>query len=181
MRFLHLCVLTVALVQVLPAQTADQKDVPRKVEKLLGDNILDFLQNASRVEVYRIKTEQGKSSDEGISGYPIIATGKEKGKEFAGKLATTLLSEQTYFGEQAHCFTPGVAFRIWRAKDQDKDSLDVIICFHCTALHLVKRDERKRDVHHVDGAFGPDILPLLKLAKEAFPDDPEIQAIKETK
>jgi hypothetical protein len=181
MRFARLGVLTLFLVQVVPAHTADPKDVPKNVEKRLGDNLIDLLQNASRVEVFRISPEQSAKPGEGISGYPILATGKEKAKDFAGKLATVLLSENTYFGEQSRCFIPGVALRIWRPKEQDRDSVDVIICFKCSALHLVYRDERKRDVKHIDGAFGPDNRALLKLVKEAFPDDAEIQAIKETK
>jgi hypothetical protein len=107
-----------------------------------------------------------------------VATGKEKGKDFAKKLTSVLFNEKTYFGERAHCFTPGVVFRVWGGKELDKESVDVIVCFHCSALHLVARDERKRELKHVDGAFGPDIRPLLALAKEAFPDDPDIQAVK---
>src|SRR5437867_3817575 len=117
MRFMNAWMLCLVTLGVAAVHAADD-DVPKKVEKHIGSDTVDLLQEAARVEVFRIKPEQGAKSEEGISGYPITAAGKEQGKPFAARLATVLLQEKTYFGDQALCFTPGVAFRIWRPKDK---------------------------------------------------------------
>jgi hypothetical protein len=158
---------------------ADDSTKPsEKVKERLGDKTIAILRGATKVDVFRISPNMAKKDEEKqIGGYPITATGAEQKKEFAAKLAAVLLEEKTYFGQQARCFNPGVAFRLWK----DKESVDVVICFACTDLRLVSRDADGKEIKSTSGAFGPDIQPLLKLAKEAFPDDKEIQGIKEVK
>jgi hypothetical protein len=93
-----------------------------------------------------------------------------------------LLENATYFGDQAKCFEPGVAFRLWK----EKESVEVIICFHCANLKLTakggKADANDDDGIPKSGGFGGaegSYGRLAKLAKEAFPDDKHIQALKD--
>ena len=146
-----------------------------QVKKHLGEATIAVLQGATKVEAFRIEPEPEKLDGSLIGGYPIKATGKQQNKEFAARLTTVLLDEKTLFGRQAKCFEPGIAFRLWK----DKESVEVMICFDCKNLRLDTRNADGKQVKSTTGAFGPDIQPLLKLAKEAFPDDKEIQAIKE--
>ena len=137
--------------------------------------------------MFRIKPIKPDKPDErNIGGYTITATGREQPKEFADKLAEVLLSDKTYSGTQDRCFLPGVAFRLWADKKNwlwrdKKESADVLVCLGCMNLRLASHDADGKDLKSVTGAFGPDRVPLLKLAKEAFPDDKEIQAITEEK
>jgi hypothetical protein len=171
-----------ALSVVLAGTAREEKAVePSKNEvAFFGDEVLDFLKGATKVEAFRIKPE--KTDKEGVKtvgGYPITATGKEQGKDFAGKLRDVVMSKDTYEGRGAKCFEPGVAFRAWTDK---KESVEVIICFHCSNLALIAYDANgKAVVKDVFGAFGgtPSWTALVKLAKEAFPDDKEIQALPE--
>jgi hypothetical protein len=152
----------------------------KKVVGLLGDDVVGFLKGATKVEAFRIKPEKAdKEGVKTVGGYPITATGKEQGKEFAGKLLDVLFADATYEGRSARCFEPGVAFRAWTDK---KESVEVIICFKCSNLSVISHDANgKVKETRGGGGFGetPSWTALVKLAKEAFPDDKEIQALKE--
>ncbi len=174
-RFLAAVFTTLALGAISLLRADDPSKPTEKVNKHLGDYTIAILQSATKVEVFRVEPNKAeKPEDKQIGGYPIKATGTEQKKAFAAKLAAVLVDEKTLFGQQARCFTPGVAFRLWK----DKESVDVIICFACENLRLIARDADGKEIKNTSGAFGPDIQPLLKLAKEAFPDDKEIQGIK---
>jgi hypothetical protein len=137
---------------------------------------LRILQAASRVEAFRIKPRQEKAAARQIAGYPILASsGKEQGEAFAAALVKVLSDEKTWKGNSARCFNPGVAFRA----HGDKESVDIIICFACTNFRLYVNDATGKPVIQSSGAFGPRIAPLLGLAKRAFPDDKEIQGLRE--
>ena len=69
-------------------------------------------------------------------------------------------------------FDPGVAYRVWRGNE----SVVILICFHCDEVGIVadKTQPEEITIHSCD----PGRPALLKLAKEAMPDDKEIQALK---
>ena len=145
-----------------------------------GDRVVGIIAGATRVECFRVfpekpREEMGKE----CGGYPIISTGKEQPKEFAGKLAEIVLDEKTYDFEKAkRCeFTPGVGFRLWK----DKDWVDVVICFTCDELEIstIPPGEKERKSAHEDCDAAR--AALVKLAQAAFPDDDEIKKLKEKK
>jgi hypothetical protein len=76
------------------------------------------------------------------------------------------MKDETYFGGAYKCFEPGVGFRIWNGKE----SVDMTVCFICERFLL---GEAPGDFGGSPGIFGQ----LAKLAKEAFPDDKEIQGL----
>jgi hypothetical protein len=166
-------------VGVLAAAAADEPAAPSdKVKERLGDKAVGLLQGATRVEVFRVAPEEAKPGEKSVGGYRVAATGAEQKKEFAGRLTAVLLKDETYFGTQSRCFLPGVAFRLW---DEDKQSVDVVICFGCSNLRVIARDADGKEVKTAAGGFGPDKGALLKLAKEAFPDDRDIQGLTDEK
>jgi hypothetical protein len=171
--------LTVCL---LAAAKGAEKAPSKEVKERLGDKTVAILQGATRVEVFRIDPDVSAKGAKRIGGYAITATGKERDKEFTGKLADALLDDGTYFGDQAKCFEPGVAFRLWK----DKESVEVVICFHCANLKITAKGATGEPVDDGGspkiGGFAGDkgsYGRLANLAKEAFPDDKDIQALKD--
>jgi hypothetical protein len=173
----------VALLSVTLAGAAREEkavEPSKKVVQALGEPTVGIVKGVTKVEAYRIKPDKaGKEGVKTVGGYPITATGKEQGKEFAGKLRDVLFTDATYEGASARCFEPGVAFRAWTDK---KESVEVIICFHCSNLSVISYDANGKAVKKDGlGGFGgtPSWTALVKLAKEAFPDDKEIQTLPE--
>ena len=164
-------------VAALGAVAADKKtpEPPKKVKELLGDKATAILAKATRVQAFRISAEEtGKVGDDYIAGHRITAKGKKLGEEFAEKMTKTLFDEKTYDGQSAKCFEPGVAFRVWAGKE----AVEVIICFRCTNFQVQVMGEKKDSDEVREFGFGPGLEPFLALAREAFPDDREIQGLK---
>jgi hypothetical protein len=157
------------------ALAADDAAPSDKVKERLGDEILAILKDATRVEAFRIEPRAAKGDEKQIAGHPIKVTAPEQKEAFAKKLAAALTDEKSLFGEQARCFLPGVAFRIWK----EQESVDVLVCFGCSNLRLIARNAKATAVKEARGAFGKDNGVLLGLAREAFPDDKELKEIKE--
>ncbi|MBI1914333.1 MAG: hypothetical protein HYS12_06290 [Planctomycetes bacterium] len=140
----------------------------------------DILANADRVEVFRIdglekEPEEEPTATNGpkIDGFPIISTRKDQGKEFARRLGE-VLSDDQISKEGPKCFWPGVAFRVRRGED----CIDVLLCFKCDNFYC---GPATKDIPRETGSFGNGRLRsrLLQLAKEAFPDDKDIQALQD--
>lgn len=143
-----------------------------------GERPVSIIAGATRVEVFRVNPEKpNEPMGKECGGYPVIATAKEQGKEFAGKIAAIVFDEKTYdFEKGKKCmFEPGVGFRLWK----DKDWVDVVLCFHCDELEIstIPPGEKERKSAHED--FDAARAVLVKLCKEAFPDDKEIQGLAE--
>jgi hypothetical protein len=166
------------LMLVLPGSRAADEGPSEKVKKHLGDQLVKLLQAPTKVETYRIEPAGPvKANEAQIGGYRIKSTGKEQKEEFAKKLAVVLLDEKTLFGESKRCFLPGVAFRMWKGEE----SVDVIICFNCSNLRMIARDAKGKVIKEAIGAFGPQSAALVKLAREAFPDDKDLEKLEEKK
>jgi hypothetical protein len=138
-----------------------------------------ILAGATRVEVFRIDGRNDppdptpiRPGDPTIGGYAIMGRGKDLGPEFARRLADVLLDDATYTDSQLACYWPGVAFRVHRGEE----FVDVIICFKCGNLYVGPPTDRKglkvESFHR-----SPADRRLIELAKEALPDDREVQAI----
>ncbi len=138
---------------------------------LPGESIVT---GATRVEVFRVGSEQTNPQDgKALGGYPILATGKEQGADFAARLAKVLKSDGVTPNRKKCGLQPGVGYRIWNGKL----SVEVLICFKCDVLwpHVVGSSDAAPHREWQD--FDPARADLLALTKEAFPDDAEIQAL----
>jgi len=132
-----------------------------------------ILRDADRVEVFRVSPKWAENpGPDAIGGYPITAVGKEQGPEFAARLGKVLRSWGVGNSSKKCAFEPGVAFRVWRG---DR-AVEVLVCFKCDDLwpHVVgESGTLDREWLEFDAVRAD----LLALAKEAFPDDPAIQAL----
>lgn len=132
-----------------------------------------ILRRGDRVEVFRVSPKRAEEpGSKTIGGYPIISVGNEQGPDFAARLGTVLRSWGVANSSKKCAFEPGVAFRVWRG---DR-ALEVLVCFKCDDLwpHVVGESGTLSEEWLEFDAVRPD---LVALAKEAFPDDPAIQAL----
>ena len=132
-----------------------------------------ILRHAERVEVFRVSPVYAKDQREGtINGYLILDQGKEQGPEFAARLSSVLRGWSVANRSKKCVFNPGLAFRIWSG---DR-AVEVLVCFLCDDLwpHVVGE---AGTMHGEILAFDPVRADLVALAKEAFPDDLEIQGL----
>jgi hypothetical protein len=146
----------------------------------LPEAALKILSGATRVECFRIdprssKQGEGKPDGKQLDGYPITTTGKERGADFAERLAAASKDEKSY-GPSARCFFPGVGFRAWNGKE----TVDVVICYQCSNFYVVARDANGKQLARSEMAgFQDNAAAFVKLAKNAFPDDSAIQNLDE--
>ena len=138
------------------------------------------LAGATRVEVFRTDGKNGpwigkprSPGETRIGGFLVTARGQDRGKEFAAGLADVLLARRTYSWAYAGCYWPGVAFRVWK----DEEAVEVLICFECNNFYCGPPTDRARDTASFVGS--PLRPRLVRLAREAFPDDKEIQGLEE--
>ena len=147
-----------------------------RADAFLGDRAVKILAGADRVEVFRVTPTWEKSqTKEKLAGYPLISTGKEQGKEFGAKLSEIVRDDSTYEWNIAKAceFAPGVAYRVWSGKE----SIIVLICFHCDQIGVIPDESTPTKIHVHD--FDAGRAALVKLARTAFPDDKVIQGLKD--
>jgi hypothetical protein len=176
MRLLRASIL---LVLVLVLGSCDKPNPPttrRSHEKDV--QAASVMVGANRIEVYRVNGKIDDPIAEGvpnIDGFPILARGKDLGPEFAAKLTKVLIDESSYSDNFVKCFWPGVAYRACYANTR----VDVVICFDCENFYLgPPRNEREHVWETATFRDTPARKILIDLAKEALPDDPDIQALK---
>ncbi len=149
-------------------------------DKLSGSGVA-ILRGATRVEVFRVGPDKVQEpADRTLGGYPILSAGSEQNQAFGQRLAKILLSGNVTQNAKKCGFAPGVGFRLW---DRDR-SVVVLICFKCNVLWAFVPGEPTRIIERgtaheewewqdFDSVRGP----LLKLAKEAFPEDKDIHVL----
>ncbi len=144
-----------------------------------GGETMAVLNSATKVEVFRLGVYKGpvnhkpKAPDEErIGGWVVIAQGQDQGEDFARKLASALSAYGAFGDNRIFCFDPGIAFRV----HSDRGVVEVLVCFKCQNLYCGPPTESASRI----AAFGRGVWPrLVELAKTAFPNDAEIQALKE--
>jgi hypothetical protein len=136
-----------------------------------------ILSGATKVEVFRVAGKEppteASSGELRIGGFRVLSQGKDQGRVFADRLAAVLSQWKTYSFTYAKCYWPGVAFRVWKGEE----IVDILICFKCDNLYCGPPTMSAR----VTASFSesPNRARLVALAKEAFPDDQEIQGLTE--
>jgi hypothetical protein len=159
----------------------------RRLRQVFGARGISILRGAAKVETFRIadtadidygfgRHKDVRSNLGRIEGYTITANGKLMDRAFAERLAACLLRPDRYFFSLDCLPDPGVAFRASRGEE----SVTLVICYECDHLKVYVRDGWGRIVHTGSSYFvspfpGPDVM--TELAREAFPEDPEIQAM----
>jgi hypothetical protein len=165
------------LAGVVPAVYAkNPKGTRETVAEKLGERMTAILNGATKAKAFRIADKPSeKPEGKHVSGYPVLSAAKEQGKDFAKRLSALVQDEKSLFSAQARCFSPGVAFRLWN----ERESVDVVVCYTCWGLRLTARDADGKVLHQTGGGFKANHDAWVKLAKEAFPEDKQIQALGE--
>ncbi len=147
-------------------------------KSFLGDRAVRIIEGATKVEVFRIEPMMPpKYAGRTIEGYPVLSQGKDQGPDFAKRLAAVLLDDKTYdFDRAKGCiFSPGVVFRFRNGAEL----VEVITCYQCSEFKIVVKDARGDVVRKVGEDFDHARPALVKSAKDAFPVDTAIQALKD--
>lgn len=150
------------------------------VKSVVGDDGLEILRKADRVQAFRVSPTPSPLSQrdsEHIGPYRILATGDELDGEFASRLASAVLGHGVSPNRKKCGFDPGVAFRMWNGQR----AVDVLICFKCDVLWAVRVDQYVESIENSPGWKDFDIVRarFVELAKEAFPHDSEVQELTE--
>ena len=137
---------------------------------ILGPDLIALLQQADRVEPFRIKPniygEQSVPGRPNIEGHEIIAHGKPLGPDFAKQLAAAILNDKNVLGVGANCdFMPRDAFRVWHGKA----FAILLICFECHEIHIKYYDTTGKAVREAGFYLGANSDALARLVKQAMP------------
>jgi hypothetical protein len=141
-----------------------------------GGANMRIVREATRVEAYRLTPPEGVDPflvntsplEYRTSAGPVAVKSK-----LAERLQATLLSPQTYMWDAAKaCGYPvyGVKLSFFR----DGERVDVYFCFKCMVLRVVRDDQL---LGGADFDHGKQVF--VDTVKELFPQDAEIQAIRE--
>lgn len=160
---------------VLAKDQAPASGPSKRVVRFLGEPALAVLREADRVEVFRLKNERAEEGEERVGNYAVTVRGKEQGRNFAARLREVLTDEGTYVWDSGKgCdFDPGVGYRVWKGEQR----IEVVLCFSCDQLVVFSPKAADGSVRSASADFDPARPALVKLAKEAFPDDPVVQAL----
>jgi hypothetical protein len=162
------------------SSTRGRELLGKRLREVFSDRGIASLGGASRVEAFRIVDTAWHPRPQDpigeMEGYPITSIGQAQGSDFASGMATYLLDGKLYFYHPDCIDDPGVAFRLWKGKE----SVTLLVCYQCEYLEVIVRDGSGRPIHRAGTFFrdfsgAPDLM--RRLAKEAFPDDREIQAL----
>jgi hypothetical protein len=171
-----------------PTETEPLDNAPQQadVDKGPAKNRLDsqtraVFAGATKVEVFRLvgrerfrDGEEKPKEGRRIGGFRVTGQGKDQGRTFARKLLGILDDDRTYSKRFKECFWPGVTFRVWK----EKECIEVLICFICDNFYCGPPTKGQAN-ENASFVGSPRRADLVRLAREAFPDDKEIQALKE--
>jgi hypothetical protein len=166
-----------------PGSTPPGSAPSDRLKAKLGEDTVSILTGATRCEAFLIdpeplrETEPIPTDGKAIGGHRITETGPERSQEFAARLAAVLLTDETYNCTfPTHCFDPGVAFRLWNGDRR----VEVLMCFFCDNLRFRAVGADGKELHEAFGNWMPSSrAKLVRLVKEAFPDNARIQAMPE--
>jgi hypothetical protein len=163
--------------------------VSPEARSYLGNRTVVTLAGADRVEVFRVSPRRDPHAAKQIGGFPITHTGAEQSKEFALRLAATILRQDYKDDSELACNTvTTVAFRIWNDRQPDiglrlwksGDSVDVLLCYKCGEYSVAGKSAYGPIKLTKTTPFRPFAMrsELVRLAKQAFPGDKDIQALE---
>ena len=144
-----------------------------KVEEYLGERVVSILMKTTRIEALRVDPKAQQEWSKGPA--------KEVDTDSTAKLVAVLLNEDTYRWEGdspigLRCiFEPGVAYRFWK----DKEVVSVLVCFKCSEVKFVSDNPEDKGDPFRRAIYAKLRPEIVQLTKQAFPNDKDIQALKE--
>ena len=169
-------VLTLAAAGHLSArQDAPPPRPTPRVVQFLGERAAGTLSGATRVEVFRVSPKRAEEGEPDVGGYEITAGGKEQGQPFAKRLAGVLLDERTYRfdANKVGGFTPMVGLRVWKGDE----AVEVLLSFATDELVVLSTNPADKSTRSAQEDFDAARGALVELAKEALPQDRDVQAL----
>ncbi|RYG62651.1 hypothetical protein EON80_22715 [bacterium] len=164
------------------------KENAKKFDKNKASAVALFA-GATKVESFRLFTLTKETPHPYISNFPSYGEATTQGPDFAKRLGKIVLDAKTYRApgqSTKSCYIePAVGFRVWKGKQY----ADTVICFDCDQLAVLENDPKipmnsigsaLRGRFYVAGDFDVAHDKLVKLAKEALPDDPTISKLKQS-
>jgi hypothetical protein len=159
------------------------------IREHFGDRTLNVLRNARSTEVIRMQTiafgdwpylqermfkaRRSLVKRESIS-YAVRYREKDQGEEFTKQLARLLQRRRALYKMAPTVWSPAIAFRM----RSDDDGIIILVSFDQNRLEVYSDDPSSKSPSSQESLDS--IRPqLVKLAKAAFPDDKEIQSLKE--
>lgn len=141
-----------------------------------GAENMAIVREATRVEAYRVVPPEGTEpmiDDISPLDYKVVAGPMTVPTEMATEMSKALLSPETYGWDYVKaCGHPvyGVKLSFF----QESERVDVYLCFRCSTLAVVRDDQvfGGEDFDNAEQVF-------VKAVKALFPDDAEIQAIRD--
>ncbi len=192
-RLMRLAAFTVACTAVLvaacssssPRSMTTNAPVGQRVSDKDNELALQILRQATSVATFRVRGQltsaEFRRQDDPrfkslfICGFPIESRGRSRGRDFARKIHDFLTDPQNFLPEgtpPSKCiFDPGVAFRL----SSGPETVDIIVCFTCGELGV---ESTKGRLRLPTNEFYPGYSRLSALAKEAFPNDKQILALR---
>ena len=152
-----------------------QAEPPPRVVRFMGASAADTLAGAERVEVFKVSSKRARDEPD-AGGYRVAATGKPRGKEFAARLAGVLLEEKSYRFDTRRVggFEPLVVLKAWKGEAW----VEVLFSFASDEV-VVRAPAKDETVRSAQEEIDPVRGELVRLVKEALPEDKEIQALRE--
>jgi hypothetical protein len=138
--------------------------------------VSEVIAQASKVEARRIDRDfiKGKVG-EGMQVKETLGTPMLLAPDLSRRVSEALRDRDTYEADVfIMCFDPGVQFDFY----QDSRRVTVQICFHCQNLTARFDDGQSTEMSR-EVVFTPGYARLLRLTREAFPDDRDIQSLDE--
>jgi hypothetical protein len=159
------------------------------IRRHFGDRTVNVLRNARSTEIIRMQTmafgdlpflqermskaRQSLLKKESIS-YAVRYREKDQGEEFTNRLSKLLQTRRTFSKMPPDVWTPAIAFLM----RSDNDAIIILVSFDQNRLRVYSPDALGKNPASAENLDF--IRPqLVKLTKEAFPNDKEIQALKE--
>ena len=152
-------------------------EAPPRVVRFVGAAAAETLAGAERVEVFRVSSRRAREDDPEAGGYVVAATGPEQGRAFAGRLAGVLLDEGSYRFQSNRVggFEPVVVLKAWKGDRW----VDVLLSFATDEVVVRSPGAKDGAVRSAQADVGPARAELVRLVKEALPDEPQVQALAE--
>jgi hypothetical protein len=160
----------------------------------MGPLVLDVttkavITGADRVETFRLaggdfdevvnsasagQKETANRSIATLDDYTVLRKGAPHDKILAADLSAAL-AQSKHLSMMTQCFDPIVGFRIWKGQAHT----DLCVCFLCSGIEIVTENTRHKEVFHQRAELGDSRSAFLALARQAFPQDKQIAALKD--
>jgi hypothetical protein len=138
-----------------------------EVRSHFGNEVCRIAEESERVEVERLNARNGEGPIHPVLepiGKPVVPSAG-----WAARLRAVLGDSRNYRYPKPCAPHPGVGVQFISGPDQ----ATLLICFECDMFSLAKPGEFRWK------SFDPARAELVKLAQEAFPRDPVIQALRD--